>query len=120
MRIMYLTIVSLFLLTGCQADTDTAFNQQLKATYPDIHVVESIVTDDVIYVAMIIKPLKQFSEQKIAADIKKDLSKKYPDHLVYTSSDMKATIEVRKQSSPLTKERLNQLISYDQSIEKDD
>lgn len=30
MRIMCLTIVSLFLLTSCQADTDTPFNQLIS------------------------------------------------------------------------------------------
>lgn len=120
MRLLFLVISSVVFLTSCQASNESSFDQSLKIIYPELHTVESVVTDDVIYVAMIVTPLKQFKEQQIAADIKKDLQTQYPNHHVYTSSDMKAIIEVRRLPTTLTKEKLKQLIALDQSIEKDD
>lgn len=120
MRVLYLCLSTLIVLTSCSASTDTAFDTSLKQQYKELDTVESVVTDDLIYVAMIVTPLKQFSEQKIAADIKKDLQKSYPTKDVYTSSDMKAVIEVRRLALPLTADALEQLKSYDQSLKKEE
>ncbi|MGM0522467.1 MAG: hypothetical protein ACQER2_00250 [Bacillota bacterium] len=110
----------LIVLTSCAASKDTAFDTSLKQQYKELDTVESVVTDDVIYVAMIVTPLKQFSEQKIAERIKKDLQRTYPTKDVYTSSDMKAVIEVRRLELPLTTDALEQLKSYDQSLQKEE
>lgn len=120
MRFFYLCLATLIILTSCAPSEDTTFDTSLKQQYPELDTVESLITDDVIYVAMIVTPLKQFVEQQIAEDIKNDLQKKYPAHEVYTSSDMKAVIEVRRVEQPLSTDALDKLKSYDQSLEKED
>ncbi len=120
MRGLCLCLSTLIVLTSCATPKDTPFDTLLKQQYKALDTVESVVTDDVIYVAMIVTPLKQFSEQKIAEDIKKDLQKSYPAHEVYTSSDMKAVIEVRRLELPLTSDALEQLKTYDQSLQKEE
>ena len=114
-----LCLTALIVLTSCAASNDTAFDTALKQQHPELDTVETVVTEDIIYVAMIVIPLKQFSEQKIAEAIKKDLQKSYPTKDIYTSSDMKAVIEVRRLDLPLTPGALEQLKTYDQSLQKE-
>lgn len=78
MRVLCLCLSTVIVLTSCAASNDTAFDTALNQQYPEIDTVETVVTEDVIYVAMIVTPLKQFSEQKIAERIKKDLQRTYP------------------------------------------
>src|SRR5690554_5066790 len=119
MRVLCLCLTALIVLTSCAASNDTTFDTALNQKYPELDTVETVVTEDVIYVAMIVTPLKQFFEQKIAEAIKKDLQKSYPTKDIYTSSDMKAVIEVRRLDLPLTPGALEQLKTYDQSLQKE-
>ncbi|BAM47771.1 hypothetical protein [Amphibacillus xylanus] len=129
-KIYYLTIASLFilLLVGCQNDQaspPTTENQQsiqnisyvkqdgdqinasVRRLFKEINEITSISNQQDILMAIQVKPLSQFNEQKTADEVEAYLSNTYSDMEVNVSSDYKIFLEINRLKKKIAQKSLS-------------
>jgi hypothetical protein len=96
------------------SQTTTNKAKEYVATNKAVESIRGINTDKDLLIAVEIKQLQQFKEQKYEKEIKKQLEKVFPDKNIEISTDQKIFIELNK----LEKQVANKSLNKDQLKEK--
>ncbi|WP_042471264.1 YhcN/YlaJ family sporulation lipoprotein [Bacillus ndiopicus] len=122
--------ICLLLLSACGAkEKIVAYDEQDEKTKEirqeiekmnNIHKAKIVVVDSDIIVAIEVKPLHSFKEQKIASDLQKKLEKKWEHYDVLVSSDFKLLWETDKLMSEQNKQKVNEKIEHLKKLAKEE
>lgn len=122
--------ICVFLLSACGAKEQiVAYDEQDEKTIEikqeiekmtSIRKAKIIVADSDIIVAIEVKPLQSFKEQKIAQNLQKELEKKWEHYDILVSSDFKLLWEADKLMTEQSEQKVTEKIEHLKKLAKEE